>query len=138
MGRMGGFLLLEFESKGLSSFRDSLCFAVLFTGPVPLVPVLHFEVLVLLFADADRCLLSLSRACADRSPVHLIRNSLEYASYKDRKPLAAALRPIYAAASEAAAQQALRAFAEGQRQQTGSKTRMPANPKPNPKPPTEN
>ena len=31
--------------------------------------------------------------------VHLIRNSLDYASWKDRKPLAAALRPIYAAAS---------------------------------------
>jgi putative transposase len=45
--------------------------------------------------------------------VHLIRNSLEYASYKDRKALAAALRPIYAAVSEAAAQQALQAFAEG-------------------------
>ncbi|WP_241025625.1 transposase, partial [Burkholderia sp. Ac-20384] len=38
--------------------------------------------------------------------VHLIRNSLEYASYKDRKALAAALRPIYAAASEEAARQA--------------------------------
>jgi putative transposase len=33
--------------------------------------------------------------------VHLIRNSLDYASWKDRKPLAAALRPIYAAASAA-------------------------------------
>src|SRR6202142_3776727 len=31
--------------------------------------------------------------------VHLIRNSLDYASWKDRKALAAALRPIYAAAS---------------------------------------
>lgn len=45
--------------------------------------------------------------------VHLIRNSLEYASYKDRKSVAAALRPIYGAASEQAAQQALEAFAEG-------------------------
>ena len=35
--------------------------------------------------------------------VHLIRNSLDYASWKDRKPLAAALRPIYAAASAEAA-----------------------------------
>ena len=31
--------------------------------------------------------------------VHLIRRSLEYASWKDRKPLAAALRPIYTAPS---------------------------------------
>jgi transposase-like protein len=45
--------------------------------------------------------------------VHLIRNSLEYASYKDRKALAAALRPIYAAASEDAARQALQDFAAG-------------------------
>ncbi|KUZ75926.1 transposase [Burkholderia ubonensis] len=45
--------------------------------------------------------------------VHLIRNSLEYASYKDRKVLAAALRPIYAATSEEAARQALQDFADG-------------------------
>jgi hypothetical protein len=45
--------------------------------------------------------------------VHLIRNSLEYANYKDRKTLAAALRPIYAAASEQAAQRALQEFADG-------------------------
>jgi transposase-like protein len=45
--------------------------------------------------------------------VHLMRNSLEYASYKDRKALAAALRPIYAAASEQAAQLALQEFADG-------------------------
>ncbi|RIV54728.1 IS256 family transposase [Burkholderia pseudomallei] len=45
--------------------------------------------------------------------VHLIRNSLEYASYKDRKVLAAALRPIHAAASEEAARQALQDFADG-------------------------
>ena len=45
--------------------------------------------------------------------VHLIRNSLEYASYKDRKGLAAALRPIYAAAGEDAAREALQDFADG-------------------------
>ncbi len=45
--------------------------------------------------------------------VHLIRNSLEYASHKDRKAVATALRPIYAAASEQAAQQALQDFTEG-------------------------
>ena len=45
--------------------------------------------------------------------VHLIRNSLEYASYKDRKAIATALRPIYTAASGQAAQQALEAFAAG-------------------------
>jgi putative transposase len=46
--------------------------------------------------------------------VHLIRNSLDYASWKDRKPLAAALRPIYAAASAEAAEAALDAFESGE------------------------
>ncbi len=43
--------------------------------------------------------------------VHLIRNSLDYASYKDRKPLAQALRPIYTAPSAEAAAELLEAFA---------------------------
>ena len=42
--------------------------------------------------------------------VHLIRNSLDYASWKDRKPLAVALRPIYAAASAEAGLAALEMF----------------------------
>ena len=46
--------------------------------------------------------------------VHLIRNSLDYASWKDRKPLAKALRPIYAAASAEAAEAALDAFADSE------------------------
>lgn len=45
--------------------------------------------------------------------VHLIRNSLDYASYKERKVLAQALRPIYSAASEQEAGQALQDFADG-------------------------
>ena len=46
--------------------------------------------------------------------VHLIRNSLDYASWKDRKALAAALRPIYAAANAEAALAALDAFEDGE------------------------
>jgi transposase-like protein len=46
--------------------------------------------------------------------VHLIRNSLDYASWKDRKALAKALRPIYAAASAEAAEAALDAFEAGE------------------------
>jgi transposase-like protein len=46
--------------------------------------------------------------------VHLIRNSLDFASWKDRKALAAALRPIYAAASAEAALAALDAFEDGE------------------------
>ena len=42
--------------------------------------------------------------------VHLIRNSLDYASWKDRKRLAAAIRPIYTAASAEAALAELEAF----------------------------
>ena len=46
--------------------------------------------------------------------VHLIRNSLDYASWKDRKMLAAALRPIYAAASAEAALAALDGFEDSE------------------------
>ncbi len=45
--------------------------------------------------------------------VHLIRNSLDYASWKDRKLLAAALRPVYTAPSAEAAEQALNDFERG-------------------------
>ncbi len=45
--------------------------------------------------------------------VHLIRNSLDYASWKDRKQLAAAIRPIYTAVSAEAAEAALDAFEHG-------------------------
>jgi len=45
--------------------------------------------------------------------VHLIRNSLDYASWKDRKALAAALKPIYTAASAEAAAVAMEAFESG-------------------------
>jgi transposase-like protein len=44
--------------------------------------------------------------------VHLIRNSLAYASWKDRKAVAAALRPIYTAATAEAAAEALEEFAQ--------------------------
>ena len=46
--------------------------------------------------------------------VHLIRNSLDFAGWKDRKKLAAALRPIYAAVSAEAALAALDAFEAGE------------------------
>lgn len=45
--------------------------------------------------------------------VHLIRNCLDYASWKERKALAAAIRPIYVAVSAEAAQAALDAFEQG-------------------------
>ena len=45
--------------------------------------------------------------------VHLIRNSLDYAGWKERKPLAAAIRPIYTAASAEAAEAELDDFAAG-------------------------
>ncbi len=45
--------------------------------------------------------------------VHLLRNSLDCANWKERKPLAAALRPIYTAASADAALTALEAFEHG-------------------------
>jgi transposase-like protein len=45
--------------------------------------------------------------------LHLIRNSLDYASWKDRKLLAAAIRPIYTAANAEAALAELDAFEQG-------------------------
>lgn len=45
--------------------------------------------------------------------VHLIRNSLDFASWKDRKTLAAAIKPIYTAASADAAAAELDAFEAG-------------------------
>ena len=44
--------------------------------------------------------------------VHLVRNSLSYVSYKDRKAVAADLKLVYAAATESEAEQALVDFAE--------------------------
>jgi putative transposase len=45
--------------------------------------------------------------------VHLLRQSLAFVAYKDRKPVAAALRDIYRAVDAAAAGTALAAFEEG-------------------------
>lgn len=45
--------------------------------------------------------------------VHLIRSSLDYASWKDRKLLAAALKPVYTAPSAEAAAEALGEFERG-------------------------
>jgi putative transposase len=45
--------------------------------------------------------------------VHLIRNSLDYASWKDRKALAAAIKPIYTATGADAALSELDSFEQG-------------------------
>lgn len=45
--------------------------------------------------------------------VHLLRNSLDFASWKDRKELAGELKAIYAALDDKAAEAALTAFEEG-------------------------
>jgi len=45
--------------------------------------------------------------------VHLIRNSLDFASWKDRKALAAAIKPIYTAVSAEAAESELNEFEAG-------------------------
>jgi putative transposase len=46
--------------------------------------------------------------------VHLMRNSMEFAGWKDRKTLASALRPIYTAASSDAALHELEKFEESE------------------------
>ncbi len=45
--------------------------------------------------------------------VHLLRNSMDHVSWKDRKALAVALRPIYRAPDALAAEAALTAFEQG-------------------------
>jgi putative transposase len=45
---------------------------------------------------------------------HLIRNSMRYASWKDRRAIAAGLRPVYTAATVSAAEQALEEFADSE------------------------
>jgi putative transposase len=45
--------------------------------------------------------------------VHLIRNSLDYANWKERRALAAAIKPIYTAASAESAEAELAAFEAG-------------------------
>jgi len=42
--------------------------------------------------------------------VHMIRNSMRFVSWKDRKAVVSDLKPVYQAATEAAAEQALEAF----------------------------
>jgi putative transposase len=44
--------------------------------------------------------------------VHMVRNSLSYVSYKDRKAVAAGLKTVYTAVNEAEAEQALLKFAQ--------------------------
>jgi putative transposase len=54
------------------------------------------------------------KALVQTCVVHLLRNSMRYASWKDRKAIAAGLRPIYTAASVEAAEHALDSFADGE------------------------
>ena len=51
-----------------------------------------------------------SRAVVQTCVVHLIRASMRFVSYSDRKAVAAALKPVYTAADADAAAQALRVF----------------------------
>jgi len=53
------------------------------------------------------------KAIVQTCVIHLIRASLKYASWKDRKKLAAAMRPIYTAVNEAAAKAALEQLRAG-------------------------
>jgi putative transposase len=59
----------------------------------------------------DAIAMAWPKAIVQTCVVHLIRNSMRYASWKDRKAIAAGLRPIYTAATVEAAEQALDAFA---------------------------
>ena len=56
--------------------------------------------------------------------VHMVRNSLKYVSYKDRKAVAQALRAIYSAPTEAAAEAALEALASDWDERYASVSRL--------------
>jgi putative transposase len=62
---------------------------------------------------ADAINTAYPKATVQTCIVHLIRNSLDYTGWKDRKVVAQALRPIYTATSEHAARDELDAFAAG-------------------------
>ena len=62
------------------------------------------------FADAIEAVFPLTQV--QLCIVHMVRNSLRYVSYKDRKAVAADLKLIYTASTEAEAEQQLMAFAE--------------------------
>ncbi len=63
------------------------------------------------FPDAIRAVFP--EAMVQTCIVHLLRHSLDFVSYKDRKPVAAALKGIYRAVDAAAGEAALGAFEEG-------------------------
>jgi len=62
---------------------------------------------------AEAIELAFPRTTVQTCIVHLIRNSFDYASWKDRRAVAAVLKPIYAATSAKAAQEALEASEAG-------------------------
>ncbi len=63
------------------------------------------------FPDAIRAVFP--EAMVQTCIVHLLRHSLDFVSYKDRKPVAAALKGIYRAIDATAGEAALDAFEEG-------------------------
>ncbi len=63
------------------------------------------------FPDAIRAVFP--EAMVQTCIVHLLRHSLDFVSYKDRKPVAATLKGIYRAIDAAAGEAALGAFEEG-------------------------
>jgi putative transposase len=63
------------------------------------------------FPDAIRAVFP--EAMVQTCVVHLLRHSLDFVSYKDRKPVAAALKMIYRAVDAEAGEAELRAFEEG-------------------------
>ncbi len=63
------------------------------------------------FPDAIRAVFP--EAMVQTCIIHLLRHSLDFVSYKDRKPVAAALKGIYRAIDAIAGEAALGAFEEG-------------------------
>jgi transposase-like protein len=77
-------------------------------------PIVHFDALRLKIRDEGTVKNKAVYPAAQIQTciVHLIRNSLKLASWKERQPLAAAIKPIYQAATAEAAAAALDALAQ--------------------------
>jgi putative transposase len=71
----------------------------------------HTKFLTVPFPEAIRAVFP--EAMVQTCIVHLLRHSLDFVSYKDRKAVAAALKGIYRALDAAAGEAALTAFEEG-------------------------
>lgn len=99
-------ILTELQNRGVKDIFIACIDAPRFRGKLPPESWLGLTG----FADAIEAVFPKTQV--QLCIVHMVRNSLRYVSYKDRKAVAADLKLIYTASTEAEAEQRLMAFAE--------------------------